>query len=88
MVKDILIAAREKQRFIFKGLPIRLPADSSKETAGKKGLAKSIQSVEKQEPASKITLSSKAIIWNRRADKLLPRQGKAKGINHQQAIIT
>ena len=39
-VKDkerILKAAREKQRVTYKGVPIRLSADFSKETAGKKG---------------------------------------------------
>ena len=34
----------------FKGIPIRLSADFSKETAGKKRLARSIQSDEKQRP--------------------------------------
>ena len=47
--KRILKAARERQRVTYKGIPIRLLADFSKETAGKKGLARSIQSDEKQE---------------------------------------
>ena len=50
-IKDkerILKAAREKQRDTYKGVPIKLSADFSKETAGKKGLTRSIQSVEKQ----------------------------------------
>ena len=54
----ILQAAREKQRVTSKGVPIRLSADSSKET-----------------------------LQARRADKVLPRQGKAKGAPHNQAII-
>ena len=36
----ILKAAREKQIVTYKGVPIRLSADFSKETAGQKGLAK------------------------------------------------
>ena len=64
-VKDkerILKASSEKQRVTYKGVPIRLSADFSRDLAGKKGLARSIQSDEKQGPTTKITLSSKAII--------------------------
>ena len=64
-VKDrerILKAAREKERITYKGVPIRLSADFSKETAAKKGLARSTQRNEKQGPTPWITLSSKAII--------------------------
>ena len=39
----------------------------------KKGLERSIQSHERQVPTSQIALSSKAIIWNGRADKVLAR---------------
>ena len=91
-IKDkerILKAAREKETVTYKGVPIRLSADFSKEDiTGKKGLERSIQSHERQGPTSKITLSSKAIIENGRADKMLPRQGKAIGLHHHQAIIT
>ena len=48
----ILKAAREKQRVMYKGVPIRLSADFSKETAGKKGLARNIQSNEKPGPTT------------------------------------
>ena len=55
-VKDkerILKAAREKQRVTYKGVPIRLLADFSKKNfAGKKGLARSIQSDEMQGPTT------------------------------------
>ena len=60
-VKDkekILKAAREKQRVTYKGVPIGLSADFSKETLQ----ARSIQSLERQGPTTEITLSSKAII--------------------------
>ena len=54
----ILEAAREKDTVTYKGLPIRLSADFSKETLQ----ARSIPSHERQGPTSKITVSSKAII--------------------------
>ena len=57
-----LKATREKETVIYKRAPIRLSADFSRNLAGKKGLARSIQSDEKQGPMTKITLSSKAII--------------------------
>ena len=58
----ILEAAREKDTVTYKGVPIRLSADFSRDLTGKKGLARSIQSHERQGPTSKIALSSKAII--------------------------
>ena len=66
-IKDeekILKAGREKETITYKGVPIRLSADFSKNKniAGKKGLERSIQSHERQGLASKTTLSSKAII--------------------------
>ena len=60
-IKDkerILKAARVKETVTYKGVPIRLSADFSKETL----LARSIPSHERQGPTSKITVSSKAII--------------------------
>ena len=54
----ILEAAREKDTVTYKGVPIRLSADFSKETLQ----ARSIPSHERQGPTSKITVSSKAII--------------------------
>ena len=64
-IKDkerIFKAARENKRVSYKGIPIRLSVDFSKETAGKKGLERSIPSHKMQGPTSKIALSSKAII--------------------------
>ena len=46
----ILKAGREKQRVTYKGIPITLLADFSKET--KKGLTRSIRSGEKQGPTT------------------------------------
>ena len=58
----ILEAAREKETVIYKGLPIRLSAAFSRDLTGKKGMARSIPSHERQGPTSKITVSIKAII--------------------------
>nr|KAF6429669.1 hypothetical protein HJG59_009021 [Molossus molossus] len=58
----ILKAAREKQLVTYKGAPIRPSADFSNNFAGQKGVARNIQSDEKQEPTTKITLSCKAVI--------------------------
>ena len=54
----ILEATREKNTVTYKGVPIRLSANFSKETLQ----ARSIPSHERQGPTSKITVSSKAII--------------------------
>ena len=54
-VKDkerILKAEREKQRVTYKGVPIRLSADFSRETAGKKGLGRTIHSDKMQGPTN------------------------------------
>ena len=59
----ILKAAREKDTVTYKGVPIRLSTDFSKETLqARKGLERSIRSHERQESTPKITVSSKAII--------------------------
>ena len=63
----ILKAAREKERVTYKGVPIRLSADFSKETLqARRGWKKVFKGAgkkyERQGPTSKITLSSKAII--------------------------
>ena len=61
--ETILKAARGKDSITYKGMPIRLSADSQKRNiAGQKGLERSIQSHERQGLASKITVSNKAII--------------------------
>ena len=55
--------AREKETVTYKGVPIRLPADFSKETLkARRGWDENIPSHERQGPTSKITLSSKAFI--------------------------
>ena len=58
----ILEAAREKDTVTYKGVPISLSADFSRDLTSKKGLERSIPSHERQGPTSKIALFSKAII--------------------------
>ena len=58
----ILKEARGKKRLTYKGVPIRLSADFSKQTLQARGGWKEVLSHERQGFASKITLSSKAFI--------------------------
>ena len=59
----ILKAARGKGRATYKGVPIRLSADFSKETLQARRSWKEVfKSHERQGPTSKMTLSSQAII--------------------------
>ena len=58
----ILKAARKKQEVTYKGALIRLAADFLMETLqAREGMARNIPSNENQRPATKATLSSKAI---------------------------
>ena len=58
----MLKAARGKETVTYKGVPIRLSTDISKETLQGRRSGKKYLSDERQGPTSKITLSSKAII--------------------------
>ena len=71
--KRILKAAREKETVTYKGVPIRLSPVFSKETLQARRGWKEVFQVMKGKDLSKITLSSKAIIYNGRAYKVLPR---------------
>ena len=64
-IKDkerILKIAREKEKTTYKGVPIRLSADFSKETLQARKDWQEIFSHKKQGRTAKVTLSSKAII--------------------------
>ena len=77
-VKDkerILNAAREKKLVTYRGIPIRLSADFSKEILQ---ATRDWQSSEKQVSTAKIDLPNKDIIQNQRADKVLPDKKKLK----------
>ena len=85
----LLKAAREKQFITYRGVPIRLSADFSKETLQARRGWQEIFKVMKgrKEPITKIAVPSKDIVQNQRADKELPRQEKTKGVHHRQTII-
>ena len=65
-VKDkerILKATREKERVTYKGFPIRMSADFSKETLqARKAWQEIFKVIKKQGPTAKTFLPSKAII--------------------------
>ena len=73
----IMKAAREKKSLTYKG---RFAADLSRNLAGQKGVVGYIQCAESEKYAAKNSLSSKAVIQNRRRDKKFPRQTKIKGV--------
>ena len=59
----ILKAAREKQSVTYKGVPIRLSADFSKETLqARKGWKEVFKVMKRQRPTLNITVSSKTVI--------------------------
>ena len=77
----ILKVSREKQEVTYKVTPIGLAADFSMETLQVRG---NIPSKEKQRPATKATLPSKALNQDRRPNKKFPRQKKSKRIHFHQ----
>ena len=62
--ENVLKATRDKRQITYKGTPIKLSADFSAQTlqARKKGVARYILSDEREEPTTKNTLPSKALI--------------------------
>ena len=60
----ILKAAREKQQVTYKGNPICLTADFSRNYAGQKGMAGYILSTEREKSTTKITVPAKDLIQN------------------------
>ena len=57
----ILKATREKEEIRYKGAQIRLAAEFSTETLNQERMSRYIRSIEKQKPATKITLPSEAL---------------------------
>ena len=75
-IKDkerILKVARGKKTVTYKGVPIRLSADFSQETLQARRGWKEVFRVMKGKDLHPRIHPSKAIIWNGRADKVLPR---------------
>ena len=77
-IKDkerILKAAREKDTVIYKGVPIRLSADFSKETLQARRGWKEYSSHERQGPPSEIILQSYHLEWKDRQSASQIRSG-------------
>ena len=62
-------------------------ADFTTETAVQKEMARNIQSDEKQEPTTEITLLSKVIIHNQRTNKGLPRPEKLQEFVATKSVL-
>ena len=71
--EKILKAARDKRFLTYMGRNMRLTADLSTDTWQVRKGWQDIFRVQGEEHAAKNTLSSKALIQNRRRDKELPR---------------
>ena len=89
-VKDkerILKAAREKQTITYKGVSMRLSDDFSKDTlqAGKDW--QETFKVMKSRTYSQDFSTQQSYHLESKADKVLPRQEKAKGVYHHQTSI-
>ena len=69
-----------------KGAPIKLSADFSTEILQARRKRQEIFKAMKT-MTYRITLPSKAIISNQKTNKVLPRQGNAKGTHHHQTSI-
>ena len=82
--ESILKAAREKKEVTYKGAPIRLATTFQWERSKPEENGKTYSNNEKQRPASKTSLPSKALNQDRRPNKELPRQKKSKTIQLHQ----
>ena len=73
----------------YKGVPIRLLADFSKETLHTRRDWQEVFKVIKTKDLHLKLFYQEKVLFNkeRQIDKLLPRQGKAKGVHHHQALI-
>ena len=80
-------AAREKKSLTYKGRQIRFAADLSTETWQARKEWQDIFSVLSQKKyAAKNSLSSKAVIQNRRRDKKFPRQKLKEFVTTKPAL--
>ena len=76
-IKDkerILKAVREEATAIYKGVPIKLSADSSKETLqARRGWKEVFEVMKGKDLHPRLLYPSKAFIYDGKADKVLPR---------------
>ena len=84
----ILKAAREKETVTYKGFPIRLSAAFSKETLqARRGWKEVFQVMKGKDLHPRLPYPTKLSFRMERQIKVLPRQGKAKGVHHQAIVI-
>ena len=84
----ILKAAREKQEVTYKGAPIRLATDFSMQTLqARREWQKNIPSNEKQKPATKTTLYSKALNQHRRPNTEFSRHRSLKEYSSTKPVL-
>ena len=82
----ILKAARGKQRVTYKGVPIRLSADFSRETRRDRQEVFKVMKSKDLQP--RLLYPAKLLFTMEGQNRVLPRQGQAKGVHHHKAIIT
>ena len=91
-IKDkeiILKAAREKQQITYKKTPVRVSADfSAKTLQASKEWNDIFKVIKGEEPTTKNTLHSEALIQIRWRNQKLYRQAQAKRIQHHQTSFT
>ena len=85
--KRIIKAARKKQLVTYKGALIRLPADFSRETLQARRNWHEIFKVMKSMDFNQDYCTQQSYHLESKADKVLPRQEKAKGVYHHQTSI-
>ena len=82
--EKMLKATREKQQITYKGIPIRLSADVSAQNLQARREWHDILKWLKEEPTTKNTLPSKALIQIKWRNQKVYRQAKSKRIQHNQ----
>ena len=90
-VKDkerILKAAREKQRFTYKGILIRLSANFSKETLqARRDWQEIFKGMKSRDLQPRLLYPAKLSCRTEGQIKSFPDQKKTKGVHHHQTII-
>ena len=90
-IKDkerILKAAREKQRVTYKGVPIRLSADFSKETLqARRGWKEVFKVMKGKDLYTRLCYPAKLSFRMEGQIKCFPDKVKAKGVQNHQAIF-
>ena len=85
----IVKAAREKQSVTYKGAPIRLSADFSRETLqARNNWHQTLKVMKGKDLQPKLLCPAKLSFRSEGQIKCFPSQGKVEGVHHHQDIIT